>query len=166
MEQNSDVLDSMRPEDLSSIEFEVAGNGMRILNHIIDTIGYYLLLIVIFFFYGLFAAILDASPDFQDAEDTQGILIIYLIVGISWVLYYTASELFFKGKTLGKLLTRTRAVKEDNQPLDFKAAFLRSICRLIPFEAFTFLAGNGLHDTIPKTKVIVDKGWKERVNKI
>ena len=79
------------------------------------------------------------------------------------VLYYTVMEYFFKGKTLGKFITKTRAVTLENERLDFQTTFIRSLCRVIPFETFSFIGeeSNGWHDSISKTKVIEDDGWYE-----
>ncbi len=48
---------------------------------------------------------------------------------------YTLLEGAAKGKTLGKLITGTRALKIDGSNLTWKDAFLRSLCRIVPFEA-------------------------------
>jgi len=60
------------------------------------------------------------------------------------------------------LLTGTRAVTLDNQRMDFSTTFIRSCSRAIPFEAFSFLGDNGWHDSLSGTKVIEDKGWKNK----
>jgi uncharacterized RDD family membrane protein YckC len=71
----------------------------------------------------------------------------------------TAVEYFTHGKTLGKLFTRTRAVNDDGTRLTPKTAFLRSICRIIPFEAFSALGSPCYpwHDKLSKTYVIDDR---------
>ncbi len=38
--------------------------------------------------------------------------------------------------------------------IDWKDALLRSLCRLIPFEAFSYFGGNLWHDKLTKTIVI------------
>jgi hypothetical protein len=72
-------------------------------------------------------------------------------------LYYLPQEAF-SGRTLGKMITGTRAVNEDGTKLTFGRALGRTLCRYIPFEAFSFLGGNGRprgwHDRISRTKVI------------
>jgi len=77
---------------------------------------------------------------------------------IMWdLIYYLAQEALW-GRTLGKLITGTKVVNEDGSKLTFGRALGRTLCRLIPFEALSFLGGSGRprgwHDTIPKTKVI------------
>lgn len=82
-------------------------------------------------------------------------------LGLSWLAYYgckigyyTWFEFGNRGRTLGKLATGTYAVREDSSPLTLKDAFLRSLCRLIPFEVFSGLGDTPWHDSITKTMVI------------
>jgi len=74
-------------------------------------------------------------------------------------VFYTSMEYFLNGKSLGKFITKTRAVKVNGDPITFSDALKRSACRSIPFEVFSFLGKNrsGLHDSISKTKVIDEK---------
>jgi uncharacterized RDD family membrane protein YckC len=62
-------------------------------------------------------------------------------------------EGIFKGTTLGKWITGTKAVTEAGKDISFKDAFLRSACRLIPFEVFSGF-GTPWHDSFTKTIVI------------
>ena len=60
------------------------------------------------------------------------------------------------GKTIGKYLTRTRAVTEAGIPVGPKKAILRFLCRHVPFEPFSAL-GNPCypwHDRWTRTLVI------------
>ncbi|QHS62505.1 RDD family protein [Chitinophaga agri] len=82
-------------------------------------------------------------------------------MGFSWLIYYGISVVYYTlfefgngGRTLGKLVTRTHAVREDVSPLTLQDAFLRSLCRLIPFEVFSGFGDRPWHDTITKTIVI------------
>jgi len=76
-----------------------------------------------------------------------------------YVAYYVLMEGLF-GTTLGKLCTGTRVVDERGQPITFRHALLRSLCRLIPFDALSVLmsddnAVRGWHDSIPGTHVVL-----------
>ena len=71
--------------------------------------------------------------------------------------YYTVSEAFTSGQTIGKKLTRTRAVRLDGEMFTVKEAFLRSLCRIIPFEAVISLFGYIIHDRWTNTVVITEK---------
>lgn len=75
------------------------------------------------------------------------------------VAYYTVMEGLF-GITIGKLCTGTRLVDEHGRPITFRHALLRSLCRLIPFNALSILmsddkAVRGWHDSIPGTHVVL-----------
>lgn len=74
------------------------------------------------------------------------------------VIYYTLLEGLF-GFTVGKLITDTRVVDEHGWRVGFGRAALRSLCRLIPFDAFSLLLSDdtvnrGWHDTLPRTYVV------------
>jgi uncharacterized RDD family membrane protein YckC len=62
-----------------------------------------------------------------------------------------------KGKTLGKLITGTRALKMDGGNLTWKVAFMRSLCRIVPFEAFSAFGGNPWHDRWTDTIVVKER---------
>ena len=87
----------------------------------------------------------------------------FLLGAIVSLIYFVGQEAV-SGRTIGKLITGTTAVNEDGTKLTFGRALGRTLCRFIPFEAFSFFGGNGgprgWHDRIPKTKVIsVGKPW-------
>ncbi|MFA9187033.1 RDD family protein [Flavobacterium sp. FBOR7N2.3] len=70
-------------------------------------------------------------------------------------LYYYITEVYFS-RTIAKLLTRTIVVNTDGTKPSKRIVFIRTCCRFIPFEAFTFLRKNGLglHDEYSKTFVV------------
>jgi hypothetical protein len=74
-------------------------------------------------------------------------------------LYYLIFEAATRGRTLGKILTDTVAITQDGEPFTFKHAFMRTLCRFIPFEPFSaLLAYLPWHDSLSKTAV-VKKTW-------
>ena len=101
--------------------------------------------------------------------------IVYIVVGmpedeleqnfISMVvmfLYYFLMEGLL-GKTVGKLILGLRVVDIDGNKPTLGAIALRTACRFIPFEAFSFLFESGwkhhtlrgnLHDKLSKTYVV------------
>lgn len=88
-------------------------------------------------------------------KDTWDLLLLAYVIGIfNYVIYYTICEKAFRGYTLGKLITGTRAIRDNGEELTFKDAFLRSLSRLVPFEAFSGFAYKPWHDTWTKTTVI------------
>ena len=78
------------------------------------------------------------------------------------VVYYTIMEGVF-GFSIGKLVTGTRVVDEYGKRLTFGRGFLRSVCRLIPFDAISLLLSDddvrrAWHDSITRTYVVRRKG--------
>ena len=99
-------------------------------------------------------------PFFAHHEIThQSNFISYISSSTIMVTYYTISEYYFNGKTIGKFITNTRAVTLDNQTMDFDLVLKRSLCRVIPFEIASFLSNSpsGWHDQWSDTKVILDE---------
>lgn len=69
-------------------------------------------------------------------------------------LYYYLTEVYFS-RTIAKLLTHTIVVNANGTKPSKRSIFIRTCCRFIPFEAFTFLYGpKGWHDVFSKTYVV------------
>jgi uncharacterized RDD family membrane protein YckC len=80
--------------------------------------------------------------------------VVYMVGILNYLVYYTFCEKVFKGYTLGKLISGTRAIREDGNELTFKNAILRTLSRMVPFEPFS-IWGDGLwHDRWTKTMVV------------
>jgi len=82
---------------------------------------------------------------------------IYLVSIVNFLIYYTICEKAFKGKTLGKLITGTKAIRDDGKELSFKNALLRSLSRIVPFEPFSAFGGYPWHDSCTGTMGIKSK---------
>ncbi len=78
----------------------------------------------------------------------------YMVSILNYLVYYTLCEKLFKGYTLGKVITGTRAIRQDGGELTFKDAFLRSASRLVPFELFSGFSTLTWHDSWTNTMVI------------
>lgn len=105
---------------------------------------------------GMIAAI---SEDFfyeaTSGGSTGGLYLILFLVGyLNYILYYTLCEKLFKGYTLGKLISGTRAIRQDGDELTFKNALLRSLSRLVPFEVFSGFNSLTWHDSWTDTMVV------------
>lgn len=154
--------DSGLSDDLiSDIQLTPASTGQRFLNFLIDNllmrfglsiltgIGVGILLGLLFPDY-----MLRLSEDPESATSIDFFLLAYAVGIINYLLYYTICEKAFKGYTLGKLITGTRAIRNDGGELTFKDAFMRSLSRLVPFEPFSALGGYPWHDSWTNTMVI------------
>jgi len=138
-------------------QYSHATQGQRLLNFIVDNI-----LMRITISYGTSFAVgkilMMLSPDLMlsivNDNGKIGLYILaYLVVIVNYLVYYTLCEKLFRGQTLGKLLTKTRAIRTDGEELTFKDAILRSLCRLIPFEVFSGF-GVPWHDSLTNTMVV------------
>lgn len=129
--------------------YNVASRSKRFLNLIIDAI---------FIFIACFIVdVILSSFNFP------GGFIIFINFGV-YFIYYFALELNF-GKTIAKSITKTRVIPEDTDNALTSSVwqeriFGRTLCRFIPFEALSFLAGDpvvGWHDSISGTRVVDDE---------
>lgn len=82
----------------------------------------------------------------------------YAITYAVFLAYYALMEGLF-GFTLGKLITGTRVVDVQGRRITLARGLLRSLCRLIPFDAFSLLLSDddvrrAWHDSITGTYVV------------
>jgi uncharacterized RDD family membrane protein YckC len=138
METN--VLDEFRVEKIR------ADKSLRFVNLLIDTIAFYLFAIFIGVIIGI------SNPE---ALDEGNLSITSYVISISiFLLYFSGFEALTNGRTLGKLITGTRVVKEDGTPLQFRDTFKRALSRIVPFEAFSGFAERPWHDSWTGTTVV------------
>jgi len=135
--------------------FEYAGAGQRLLNYIIDVIAFYILFIIFSLIAGI--AFAYSYPGEGTLESSAFKAVLYIISFITFCAYYTLLE-GSNGKTLGKLITKTKVVSETGEPISYGKAFIRTLIRLIPLEFLTRLSGSKMwHDQWTKTMVVKDK---------
>ncbi|WP_372845146.1 RDD family protein [Pontiella sp.] len=79
-----------------------------------------------------------------------GILSLVLYIG-----YFAVFEISF-GKTPAKFLTKTKVVDGRGDLPGWLDICGRSLCRIIPFDAFSFLVGKDWHDRFSNTSVVYD----------
>lgn len=147
--------DLLMDEENPFFEYNKASQLQRFLNLLIDNVIIRIALVyVTSLAVGYIIGVL--SPEFAYSlpyNKAQLYLIVVLIILIDYLLYYTLFEGIFKGRTIGKFITGTKAINENGIELTFKDAFLRSACRLIPFETFSGF-GTPWHDSVTHTIVI------------
>lgn len=134
-------------EEESNLWMEPASTGLRFANYIIDLVSFYILAFGLFYFIALF------SPEFVDFVVSIPSLLDRLITLVLFGLYVSIFEGITKGRTLGKFVTRTRAIRVDGHAFGWGDAFGRGACRMIPFEPFSGF-GTPWHDTWTSTKVV------------
>ena len=124
-----------------------AGKWLRFANMIVDYIGYILFAVIVGIIFGLVfgeegLAFIESIPD--------------ILLGLPIMITYYVLFEFLGGRTPGKYITGTRVVNEEGLKPTIWQVLGRTICRFIPFEAFSFFSANGRgwHDSIAKTYVI------------
>jgi uncharacterized RDD family membrane protein YckC len=141
----------------------LASNNKRFLNYIIDHIFFFILIILFGAVLGILISLFNITSVaiWMESLGDFGWNFIALIISIS---YYTLFEGIF-GRTFGKLITGTVVVDENGMKPGFGRIFKRSLCRLIPFNAFSFLfnPGFGWHDSITDTYVVDKKSLQESI---
>lgn len=157
MEENIQSAESQGLFD-DHVEFIQASTGQRFVNFLVDHI---LLRLIINFLTGelLINFLLNIDPEFAyrvfgDGVSVAGFAISYLYVICHYIFYYTICEKAFGGRTLGKLISGTRAIRSDGQELTMKDAILRSLSRMVPFEVLSGFGYAPWHDKWTKTTVV------------
>jgi|SRR5450432_185976 uncharacterized RDD family membrane protein YckC len=146
------------PEDQSIFEdfYERSSTGKRLANYLIDLVLFYVLL----FMLGFILALL--SPAFRGLlinERSDFGLLDRLITLLLYAVYMSAVEALFHGKSLGKLITRTKAVNLDGTQISTNTAFERGFSRAVPFCVFSALGNpcDPWQDKWTKTMVVNEK---------
>ena len=136
-------------------QFIRANSGKRFLNYIIDLILFYLIIIGI----GVLIAIISPSTIDEIIDSKSFNLVGRIMSLILYALYMSVVEAIFKGKSLGKLITRTRAINLDGSSISVGKAFSRGFSRAVPFCAFSALGSpcNPWQDKWTDTIVIDEK---------
>lgn len=134
--------------------YEYATTGQRLGNYLIDLVIFYLFNFAIFFCLGICMRL--SGMDIYDIRQVASWWVFKF--GVSYLdhfIIYSLIEGITKGRSIGKLITRTQAVDAGSfSPITWKQALLRSLCRSIPFEVFSGLGNTPWHDSLSKTTVI------------
>jgi len=128
-----------------------ASGRKRLTNHIIDVLIFYL---------GLFCSVLVMEVLRPGLLDRISDGFVARIVGlVCYALFMCFIEAVSRGKSIGKLITGTKAVNSDGTEIDFPKAFLRNIIRAVPFNEFSALGTpcEPWHDRWSDTIVIEEK---------
>lgn len=145
---NNSILDEdyLRGEKL----YATASKSKRFINYLIDLAFFFILIIVLVFVFEYLGVGFFADESMNPIVDR-------VISSIIMAIYYIILESSLNGKTIGKYVTKTRAVTIDGKPLTLRNVVARSFSRIVPFEAFSFLGDDpskGWHDKWSDTKVI------------
>lgn len=125
------------PENVQ-VKYHPAGLGTRFLAWFIDQFFVWAVFFLLTFLLMIIGASLEVVDDFLMSEsgdpaemEAYVIGILVLLFGLGSFVYFTASELFLRGQTPGKRITKIRVVKQDGFSLDAGSVFLRNVFRVI-----------------------------------
>lgn len=111
--------------------------GTRFANYVIDMI-----LAMVFFFIVVAFTLGGGEGTLQLGS--------YIIIPF----YYVLTEGLLGGRSIGKMVTGTVAIRTDGAPLTWGNIFGRAFSRLVPFEAISALFGEPWHDKWTNTTVV------------
>ncbi len=135
----------------NAIHQEEADKGTRLVNYIIDRLAMIAIAFVLFFAYEIVQIANGVStikePEISTLED-------FIISAIIAFIYYTIMEVT-TGRTIGKLITKTKVINADGNKPDLGTIVIRSLSRIVPFNALSFLfSDKGWHDRWSDTRVV------------
>ncbi len=135
---------------------DLAAGGRRLATLLIDYLVLAAISVVLLLVFEGVAA-LAASVAGVDGPGEEVSSTISSLAGlVFFVVYYGCAE-GVTGRTVGKLVARTRVVMADGSQPGFAVTFRRALCRLIPFEPISFLGHEGRvgwHDRFSGTLVV------------
>lgn len=150
MEPQIDLLQELDQE----LALKYASVVQRFVNFIIDGVVVNLITSIPTLYFMYFSQAPNNSSIGVGSEALISLLMNSLLSLVVYVCYYIIYEGITKGKTLGKLVTFTRAVKENGEDITWEDAVYRSLVRAIPFEPLSAFGGRPWHDRWTKTRVI------------
>ncbi|WP_299626542.1 RDD family protein [uncultured Tenacibaculum sp.] len=150
--ENTELKNEILFKEFETINEEV-GKEIRFANFILDFIFGYIFILICSIILGVTVALI--SPDsLTFFEQDRPILDLFLGL-IFRTIYYIIFEAT-TGRSLAKFITKTKVVDKNGEKPNVYTIFLRTICRFIPFEPFSFFGNedSGWHDTISETRVV------------
>lgn len=143
----------------------LASKTKRFVNFIIDRMFFHGVVLVLIFLIVIITQLIGYEGMIVSVDDLEHInpfldqFITLLLIIICYIILEGLSQ-----KTIGKLITRTIVVTENGEKPEIGLIIKRSFCRLIPFNALSFLGSDakGWHDSISKTYVVDIKKFEDQ----
>lgn len=130
-------------------EIEPVGKGRRFATYLID----YIIINVAMFIIGVLAIIALGDAGVELLEGGSNFVLAVLV----YFVYYVVFEGLW-ARTPAKFMLGTIVVMEDGSQPPMRKILVRTLCRFIPFEPFSFFGDRGWHDSIPRTRVVSTRG--------
>ena len=139
----------------------LASKQKRFLTFLIDYIMRFVIIFVIGVILGL-AVYFTNDIDYLSWLDNLNRVeeVLYELLGVA--LYYIFME-SITGRTIGKYIMGTKVLMRDGTKPEADKILLRTLCRFIPFEPFSFFGDDskGWHDTLTDTVVVDIKKYNQ-----
>lgn len=134
------------------LEYSRANSGKRMANYLIDLIAFYIILFFVAMAIEFFFP--DSITEMEINPFVDRLISIFFYGLVMFVI-----ETCFQGKSLGKLITGTRAVMVNGETLSFEKALIRNFVRAVPFNAISGLGTpcSPWHDNWSDTIVVDEK---------
>ncbi len=124
----------------------VVSPGVRFGYYLIDLIIFYALQFILGFGLGMLLVVME-TPMHTMVE------IVNLLTFLIFFFYYSVFEGFLGG-TVGKLICGYVVIDQYAERITFSKGMLRTLCRIVPFEAFSCFGERGWHDKWSETYVV------------
>jgi len=132
--------------DQGIVVFQESSKSQRFAHHIFDLV-ISVLVFSAFFLYNLRVPLSSVASVIGERGT------IYLMVFVGRLIYLPITEGLF-GISPAKFLTSSKVINEDGTKVGYGTAFVRTIIRHVPLEAFSFFGDKGWHDGWSKTLVV------------
>ena len=145
MSQKNEILD----DDIISKDSRTFENASIIRRYCIGFIDVIVMFIIFGITTDIFLPVANIKMDYQNTV----VITMYFVI----ILYYFVFEYFFKGRTVGKFIMKTKVINKIGNPPTLKQVFIRIVARYMPFEYLTILTRKdriALHDSASGTRVI------------
>lgn len=135
-----------------NLEYCRANSGKRFANYMIDVTAFYIVMMFIGF---LIEMLFPGSITEMNIGMIEERLLGFALYGMIMFLIETA----FQGKSLGKLITGTKAINIDGSTISMQKSLLRNFIRAVPFNALSALGSpcKPWHDSWSDTIVVDEK---------
>lgn len=125
------------PENVS-VNFSPAGLGTRYVAWFVDQIFVWMLTIALLFVLicagASFQGVAELFQDMEDGKSDAAMIFVGLVMlvwGLGSFIYFGLCELFMRGQTPGKRMSKIRVVKSDGFSLDAQSILIRNVFRVV-----------------------------------